>query len=71
MTSQRQRSVRDLREVPYLSLDNQPRPDRDVVEVLLTGDVDDASVEHLEDGPGPALEAAGLRLVASAPDGEA
>ena len=49
MTSQRQRPVRDLAEVPYFSLDMHPCPDGDVVEVLLTGDVDEATVGHLED----------------------
>ena len=49
MTSQRQRPVRDLPEVPYFSLDMHRCPDGDVVEVLLTGDVDEATVGHLED----------------------
>ena len=49
MTSQRQRPARDLPEVPYFSLDMHPCPDGDVVEVLLTGDVDGATVGHLED----------------------
>ena len=49
MASQRQRPVRDLPEVPYFSLDMHPCPDRDLVEVLLTGDVDEATVGHLED----------------------
>jgi anti-anti-sigma factor len=49
MTSQRQRPVRDLPEVPYFSLDMHPCPDGDVVEVLLTGDIDEATVGHLED----------------------
>jgi anti-anti-sigma factor len=49
MTSQRQRPVRDLPEVPYFSLDMHTCPDGDVVEVLLTGDVDEATVGHLDD----------------------
>jgi anti-anti-sigma factor len=49
MTSQRQRPLRDLAEVPYFSLDMHLCPDGDVVEVLLTGDVDAATVGHLED----------------------
>ncbi len=49
MTSQRQRPVRDLPEVPYFSLDMHQCPDGEVVEVLLTGDVDGATVGHLED----------------------
>jgi anti-anti-sigma regulatory factor len=49
MTSQRQRPVRDLPEVPYFSLDMHACPDGDVVEVLLTGDVDEATVGHLDD----------------------
>ena len=49
MTSQRQRPLGDLSEVPYFSLDLHPRPEQDVVEVLLTGDLDVATVGHLED----------------------
>jgi anti-anti-sigma regulatory factor len=51
MTSQRQRPARDLPEVPYFSLDMHTCPDGDgdIVEVLLTGDVDEATVGHLED----------------------
>lgn len=49
MTSQRQRPVRDLPEVPYFSLDMHPCAGGDVVEVLVTGDVDGATVGHLED----------------------
>ena len=49
MTSQRQRPVRDLTEVPYFSLDMHPCAGGDVVEVLVTGDVDGATVGHLED----------------------
>lgn len=49
MTSQRQRPVRDLPEVPYFSLDMHTCADGDVVEVLLTGDVDEATVGHLDD----------------------
>ena len=49
MTSQRQRPVRNLPEVPYFSLDMHRCPDGDLVEVLLTGDVDEATVGHLED----------------------
>jgi len=49
MTSQRKRPDRDLPEVPYFSLDMHPCPGGDVVEVLLTGDVDGATVGHLED----------------------
>ena len=49
MTSQRQRPVRDLPEVPYFSLDMHQCLDGEVVEVLLTGDVDGATVGHLED----------------------
>ena len=49
MTSQRQRPVRDLSQVPYFSLDMHACLDGDVVEVLLTGDVDRATVGHLED----------------------
>ena len=56
MTSQRQRPVRDLPEVPYFSLDMHPCPDGDVVEVLLTGDVDAATVGHLEDSLAWVLE---------------
>jgi anti-anti-sigma factor len=49
MTSQRQRPVRDLPEVPYFSLDLHTCPDGDVVELLLTGDVDETTVGYLED----------------------
>lgn len=49
MTSQRQRPLGDLCEVPYFSLDLHPRPELDVVQVLLTGDLDEATVGHLED----------------------
>lgn len=123
MTSQRQRPARDLPEVPYFSLDMHSCADADVAEVLLTGDVDGATVGHLEDslawvvehmpqrrvvvdlsgartvepcgvlalrrvadtlrangrelavrqepaGALPALEAAGLSIVAAGPDGE-
>ena len=50
MTSQRQLPLGDLSEVPYFSLDLHARPEQDVVEVLLTGDLDEATVGHLEDG---------------------
>ena len=40
---------RHLPEVPYLTLDMHERPDTDVVEVLVTGDLDSLSVGHLED----------------------
>ena len=40
---------RDLPEVPYFTLDMRERPDSDVVEVLLTGDLDSLTVGHLED----------------------
>jgi len=40
---------RDLPEVPYFTLDMHERPDTDVVEVLLTGDLDSLTVGHLED----------------------
>lgn len=50
MASLRQRPPGDLSEVPYFSLDMHARPDQDVVEVLLTGDLDRATVGHLEDG---------------------
>lgn len=36
-------------EAPYFSLDLHRRADTDVVELLLTGDVDDATVGHLDD----------------------
>jgi anti-anti-sigma factor len=50
MTSQRKPPVRgNLIEVPYFSLDLHPCADGDVVEVSLTGDVDGATVGHLED----------------------
>ena len=49
MTSQRKRPDRDLPEVPYFSLDMHPCAGGDVVEVLVTGDVDGATVGHLED----------------------
>ncbi len=56
MTSQRQRPLGDLSEVPYFSLDLHPRPEQDVVEVLLTGDLDEATVGHLEDSLAWVLE---------------
>lgn len=63
MTSQRQRPVRDLSEVPYFSLDMHASPDGDVVEVLLTGDVDPATVGHLEDSLAWVVEHMEQRLV--------
>jgi hypothetical protein len=60
MTSQRQRPLGDLSEVPYFSLDLHLRPEQDVVELLLSGDLDEATVGH--------LEAAGPRVAAT--DGE-
>lgn len=36
-------------ETPYFSLDLHRSADADVVELLLTGDVDDATVGHLDD----------------------
>ena len=56
MTSQRQRPLGDLCEVPYFSLDLHPRPELDVVQVLLTGDLDEATVGHLEDSLAWVLE---------------
>ena len=56
MTSQRQRPLGDICEVPYFSLDLHPRPELDVVQVLLTGDLDEATVGHLEDSLAWVLE---------------
>jgi anti-anti-sigma factor len=49
MPTQTRFSPDDLSEVPYFSLDLHRRAGTDVVELLLTGDVDDATVGHLED----------------------
>ena len=39
----------DPPEVPYFTLDMHERPDADVVEVLLTGELDSLTAGHLED----------------------
>jgi anti-anti-sigma factor len=49
MTSQRRLPARDLPEVPYFTLDLHERSDADAIEVLITGDVDDLTVGHLDD----------------------
>ena len=49
MTSQRQLPAGGLPEVPYFTLDMHRRADTDAVEVLLTGDLDELTVGHLDD----------------------
>jgi anti-anti-sigma factor len=49
VTSQTDLPAGDLAEVPYFSLDLHRQSGVDAVELLLTGDVDDATVGHLED----------------------
>ena len=50
MTSQKQLPERDLLpEIPYFTLDMHERQDADAIEVLLTGDLDDLTVGHLDD----------------------
>jgi len=52
MQSRDVQSGRELPEVPYFTLDMHERPDTDVVEVLLTGDLDALTAGHLEDSLG-------------------
>ena len=46
MASQEQLPAQD----PYFSLDLRRRPEADLVEVLLAGELDERTVEHLDDG---------------------
>ena len=55
MTSQRQLPP-EVPEAPYFTLDMHRRPDADAVEVLLTGDLDDLTVGHLDDSLGWIVE---------------
>ena len=63
MPSQVRVSPDDLSEVPYFSLDLHRRSGTDVVGLLLTGDVDDATVGHLEDSLDWVVERMPQRLV--------
>lgn len=63
MPSQIRVSPGDLSEVPYFSLDLHHRSGTDVVELQLTGDVDDATVGHLEDSLDWVVERMPQRLV--------
>jgi anti-anti-sigma factor len=63
MSSQTDFPSDDLPEVPCFSLDLHRQGDADVVELLLAGDVDDATVGHLQDSLDWVLEHMPQRLV--------
>ena len=63
MPSRTEISSRDLPEVPYFSLDLHGRADGDIVELLVSGDVDDETVGHLEDTLDRVLDHMPQRLV--------